>query len=463
MIQVGGTIALARLLSPDDFGIFVTVSLFTTLLGTVGDFGIAGSLIQQQHEPSEHQLASAFTTQAAISLGFASLLLLASVLVSDQVQDSDAVLLLQLLTLALVVTGLRTIPTVLMERDLEFGRLAVAEIAQAAVYYGTAVSLAFLTASVLSFGVAALAASLAAFLLVYMLRPWHPRLAFDRDAVRVMLRFGIPYQGSAVVSFLKDALNPLVIGALLGAGAVGLVNWAATVVTYPLQVLGVLYRLYFPAFSRLRASPDRLRPVAGAVVRWNVALATGAVVPFVLAAHFWTVTIFGSQWAPAVPVAYFIAATVPFAAAAGPGTAILNAHGRSDVVFAFTAGWMVLTWVIGVPAIVLFGPVGYGLASLLVTCTAPLLFAAVRQSVEVPFWRSVAAALLAAGTAWLARATITTVAAFPENSFAEEMVLALIEVIVFAGSWAILQRKVLVDDIGLMRSTRVSDPPATGA
>jgi O-antigen/teichoic acid export membrane protein len=453
VLQIAGTIALARILTPQDFGFYVMVSLFVTLLGTIGDLGVAGSLIQRSEDPTEHELASAFGLQAALALGLGGLmLLLAGILTALLGLPSDAANLLRLLAVASIITGLRTIPTVLMERHLEFGRLAIAEAAQASVFQGTAVTLAVLGRGVLSFGIAAVFASLTAAVLVYLLRPWRPRISFDRSVMRSLLLFGLPYQGAGFVSFVKDALNPLFVGSLSGPVTVGLVNWASTLVTYPLLVLSVMNRLYFPAFARLRMFPGRLEPIAEAVIRWNVSVAVATLIPYVLAAPFWTTVIFGSQWLPAVPVVYLLAATVPLAAAAAPGMSVLNAFGRSDVVFAFTFAWMAISWIVGVPAILAFGMVGYGIASVVVTCSAPLFFAAVKRSLNFAIWPSVLAALGAAVVAWAGRWIAVMLFPAMTGQLPTELLLVALEVSVYAATWALLLGTRLRQDLRLIRS-----------
>ncbi|MEO8272563.1 MAG: hypothetical protein ABI620_00685, partial [Chloroflexota bacterium] len=122
----------------------------------------------------------------------------------------------------------------------------------------------------------------------------------------------------------------------------------------------------------------------------------------------------GAQWIPAVPVLLWLAIAMPFAAAASPGIAILNAHGRSQDVLGFTVLWMVSTWVLTIPAVVLFGWVGFGVANALVTLSAPLFFRRVQRYVSFAVWVPIGRVLLAVIAAWTAhlaaQGTIATVA-----------------------------------------------------
>jgi O-antigen/teichoic acid export membrane protein len=59
------TVILARILSPADFGLFAIVGFAVTALSLVGDLGVGSALIQQDKEPSDSQLGTAWAVQPA--------------------------------------------------------------------------------------------------------------------------------------------------------------------------------------------------------------------------------------------------------------------------------------------------------------------------------------------------------------------------------------------------------------
>jgi len=400
IVGLAGVVVLARILDPSTFGAFAIVSFVVALFTLVGDMGLAAALIQQVQDPSERELSVAFTGQM-LTLGLAASLvwLLSPLVISSFGLSGEIEIAAKLLAIGLIVSSLRTIPSTRLERRLKFGQLAVAEGAQVVVYQVVAVALAVQGFGVVSFAIAAVGATAANTLLVNWFGWWRPKWGYDRVALSRMLRFGAPYQASAAISFIKDAVNPLFVGVVIGAAAVGYVNWAIVVMGYPLLLVGVLNRLYFPAFARLRSYPDVARQFADTIIRWSVFAVVGLLVPYLLAPERWTRLIFGAHWLPGVPLLYWLAIAMPFAAAVSVGLAIMNAYGRSDQVLFFTILWMVGTWGLTVPAVLVFGWIGFGVANAFITLIAPFFLRRVQESIPIavfaPIARVIAAAMLA--------------------------------------------------------------------
>jgi O-antigen/teichoic acid export membrane protein len=449
-VSIVGGVILARILSPSTFGAYAIVSFAVAAFTIVGDLGLAASLIQQDHEPTEHERRIAFTAQQMI-LGLATILilLLSPVVASFFRMDDQAQLVLRLLALGLIVSSLRTLPATIMERNLEFGRLAVAEASQVVAFQVVAIALAVHGYGILSFGIAALVGTSVNTVLVNWMRPWRPGWAWDRQYLVKILRFGLPYQGSNAVSFIKDAINPLFVGLLVGVAAVGNIGWAGTFVGYPIIIVTILNRLYFPAFSRLRSRPDALRIFASATLRWSVFVVVGLLALLLPRATFWTLEVFGPQWLPAVPMLYWLAIAMPFAAVAAPGLAILNAHGRSREVFFFTIVWMVATWVLTVPAVAIMGWMGFGVANALVQLTNPFFFRRIQACVRIPIWPGITKALVAGGLAWLSQ--LAVVAAAPDTSWVVAIVAVFAGAATYLVTWACLSRAELRVDLGILK------------
>jgi hypothetical protein len=256
-LSIVGGVILARILTPEAFGTYAIVAFVVAAFSLVGDLGLGAALIQQEAEPTDHDYRVIFTIQLVVfGSGSAAVIVFAPWIAAGFGLSSDGVWLMRILALGLLVSALRTLPAVRLERHLEFGRLVLAEAAQAIVFQVVAVAAAVSGLGVVSFGVAALAGTVTATVIINVIAPWRPGLAGDWTDVRRFLRFGLPYQGIGVLSFIQGAVNPLFIGIIAGVAAVGLVNWAAVVMGYPLLISAILSRLYFPAFSRLRSRPE---------------------------------------------------------------------------------------------------------------------------------------------------------------------------------------------------------------
>jgi O-antigen/teichoic acid export membrane protein len=450
-VAIVGGVILARILTPEAFGTYAIVVFVVAAFSLVGDMGLGAALIQQESEPTDHNYRVVFTIQLVVFGSASAAIMVIGPWIAGQFGlSSDGIWLMRILAIGLLVSALRALPSVRLERHLEFGRLAFAEAAQAVVFQVVAVAAAVSGLGVVSFGVAALSGTIAATVIINVIAPWRPGLAWDWIDVRRFLRFGLPYQGIGVLSFVQGAVNPLFIGIIAGVAAVGLVNWAAVVMGYPLLISAILSRLYFPAFSRLRSRPEVAAAFGEAVIRWSVFIAMGLTVAFVPAAGYWTKEVFGSQWLPAVPLLYLLAIAIPFGAAGAVCMGILNATGRSGTALGFAAVWTGATWLFTVPAVLMVGWVGYGVANALVTLTTvPLFYRAVERGLPI---RIAASLLPGAAAGGLTIAFGFYLASLRPVGIELAVLIGLVCLVSYTVGWLLLCRHSVRRDVSLIRS-----------
>jgi O-antigen/teichoic acid export membrane protein len=393
MSSIGG-ILLARLLSPSEFGLFAVVTFLLTFLITFGDAGLAASLVRQAQEPVEEDYRAIFTVQQLLVVSVVIVFWLAApwIAAAYHLSQHDS-WVFRLLGLSLLCTSFQVIPAARLERHLSFERLAMVEVAMSFVFYSTAVTLAWKGVGTLSFAIAMLARSLTGAILVNLASPWRIRWRWDWERARVHLKFGVPYQGLGFISLLTASITPVLIGLLLGAASVGYINWAQMVAAYPVLALGIMQRVYLPAFARLQEHREELSQFVEQVLRATNGLVAPVAMLTLVFIEPLTKYVFGQKWLPALPLFYLLWGANCFAATAAPLLALLNALGHSRTVFKFALMVMLGTWVLGAPLILAFGTIGFGIASLCVNTMNLILYRVVQSHLSfrilpmiVPAW-----------------------------------------------------------------------------
>src|SRR6185436_4093771 len=302
-LNLAGYAVLARLLEPADIGVLGIALFVFGFLGTIGGAGLQASLIRLPDEPTREDYAAVFTLQEAI-MGVITLatIVAAPWLAELYSRPPDEAWLFRLVGVTLFVTSFQAIPAALLERRLDFGKVALVEVSQALAYNVIVVALVWLGWGTLSFGVALLARALTGALLATAVSPWSARLRWDWPRAASFLRVGAPLQGTALVSQLKDSITPIFIGLAAGAAAVGYVQWAQTLAAGPLWASMVLSRVYLPTFARVQRQPETLaRFVEQAVRATHALVAPVAVLIFALIEPI-TLLVFGAKWMDALPI-----------------------------------------------------------------------------------------------------------------------------------------------------------------
>jgi O-antigen/teichoic acid export membrane protein len=176
------------------------------------------------------------------------------------------------------------------------------------------------------------------------------------------MAFGITLQSGQVLAMVKDSINPIFIGMFLGATQMGYATWAMTFASYPALLLVPVQRLYLPFFARLQDDPRGLSLfVPRALWIANVILAPLTIFSVVVARPI-TSIIFGEKWLVALPLFYCLSAVNISAASSTILMGLLNALGKPRLSLRIIFLAMVATWLLGVPLIIYFGLIGFGLA-----------------------------------------------------------------------------------------------------
>ena len=386
-------IALARLLAPQIFGIFSIVSFIVQFFSLFGEVGLGAALIQKKDQLDQRELSSIFWFQQAVAWCMAIILILAAPLLVTFYPSLPpvGVWLVRALAVSLVVSSLKSVPVLQLERNLDFTRIAYIDVAESISFHAVAVGLAYTGWGVWSFVIAAICRSLTSVVVVFSCSHWRPSREYDFDAVRRLLRFGIPYQGNNILAFVKDAVTPIFLGVYAGAAAVGFVNWAKNFAFAPLMLSEVFGRVAFPAFSRIQEDKDLL----ARTVKRSIRMMTLIMFPFtavmLAAAPELIQLVFTAKWLPALPSFYFFCTSPLVIGIILPMYSAILALGNSRVILWMMILLLLLEWGIGIPAVMYSGFNGISFSQPIIALLFFYLYRTVllREGVMVDTFRNI--------------------------------------------------------------------------
>lgn len=416
-IDTVGIIFLARLLSQDAFGIFGIISFVVfTFLSFFSDVGFGAALIQKPGKITKKDTQTVFTIQQSL----VTLLLIIAWIVSPYITrfynlGNQGMWLIRVLSISLFFTSFKTIPSIILERKLRFEKLIVPEIIETVIYNAIAVTLAFAGYGVWSLVVAIVARTLVGAIALNILQPWSIGWSLDRRAAKDLLHFGVPYQLNSVLSLIKDNVTPTLIAFWYGPAAVAFVNIAQNIASRPMEIISIVSRVSFPAYSRIQKDKERL-------ARWiEKSLKLMAVVYFPAIAGLlvtapeilrYLYAAKSDKWLPALPtLLIFLAGAFPVIVTTTYINA-LYALGRPKVVLALMLLYTVLTWGLGAPLIYKYGFVGIAMAGIIITYTTlPIVVRELNKVVSVktfePLKKPLFASIIMATVVFIVNQTIT--------------------------------------------------------
>jgi PST family polysaccharide transporter len=410
VLQVTGlaaNIALSRLLDPEAYGIYA-ISLFVlVLMAFISDFGFGPAILQKRESVTETDLGTVFTAQQVILGGLLILVILAAPGIAAVYHLGDAgVWYIRAVAVAGVFTSLKTVPTIVIERQLLYGRLAIIDVLEIVTFQVTAVVLAAMHYGAWSFIWAVLVSKGLGMVLSYALSGWRPVFKFARSAFLGLWAFAAPFQLTWVTYLLRDYMIPILGGVLVGTVQVGYLNWALALAAVPGQMAQIVGRVSFPSFSRLQSDPDRLRRAVETSVRALFLVAVPLQLALFSLAPWLIAIVFTSRWTPALVPLYLLCIHWAGANVTSPLMSALNAIGRPRTALILSATWTVATLVLGIIFVRLIGYVGFALAyAVTMVFAAGASVVIVRRAIHIQLWHQVrvplAVAVLVSMAGWV--------------------------------------------------------------
>lgn len=423
-------IFLARMFTPEQFGLFAVVLTVQTVLMTLADFGLSTDLIRSaDHRRKAPTVATfALVISAVLTAG----MMAGAQPIADLLGAPGAGPVLAVMSLTLLIAGIGVVPFATLQRN--FRQKQVFLIAVADFVVGTALIVVLVLAGwgVMALAVSRVVAQLVAVVLQFALAGDRPRFGLDWTIARGAVLFGAPVAGANLLSWALLGADKVLVSSLAGATALGFYFLAFNIANWPMSALGQVVRsVSLPAFSRVAAGArDRSLATALAPV-WAVAVLAGLMI--VLLAAPTIEVVYGARWLAAAPLLMLLGGFGVLRTVLDLATSYLLARGESGRVFWLQVAWMVLL----VPALVvaiLYGG-GHGAAVTQLATGVVLLGVYARALARAgadmraawsSFWPPLAAAVPAAAATWLATLPVV-------QPLADLLVGGLVGTAVYAG------------------------------
>ncbi|RZU01195.1 lipopolysaccharide biosynthesis protein [Rivibacter subsaxonicus] len=258
-IHLLGTVLLARLLSPADFGLMAMALAFTAFAGLFRDLGLSTATVQRE-QLSEAQTNALFWLNVASGAALSLLTVLIAPLVANFYGRPEVRGLLWALAPVFLLGGLGAQPGALLQRQMRFGRKVTAELAGAVAGLLVSVLAAWRGLGYWSLAAGAVAGAATTALLMLALSPLRLARPARSGGLREMLGFGGHVTAFEFINYFHRNLDQILIGRQLGAEMLGYYSRAYQLLMLPITNLRApLTAVALPALSRLRREPASFR------------------------------------------------------------------------------------------------------------------------------------------------------------------------------------------------------------
>ncbi|MGI4801190.1 MAG: oligosaccharide flippase family protein [Janthinobacterium lividum] len=303
ILQFGGSVVLARLLTPYEMGIYAFAAAVTGVLSAIQAFGLAGFIVRE-HDLNPDLLASTFTVNTALAVILAAAVASLSTFGSRFLHEAGVQHVMLVLALLPLLGALEFVPSTSLERHGQFKAISLVSLARMLASTATTVALAFAGFSYMSIAYGSLAGAIVSVASFNLVGRRHVSLRLSLSEWRRITRFGLQMMAISGVNAVSTRLAELLMGRLLGLSALGLYSRASSLNGLLWDNIHmVIGRVVFVDLAEVRRRGVSLRETYLRTVEMVTALLWPAFAGFAVLAGPLIQTVYGSKWiGAAVPL-----------------------------------------------------------------------------------------------------------------------------------------------------------------
>ncbi len=298
---------LARLLSPEDYGIFGLAFVVTSAVQFLINFNMTSNVIRRRFESNAEQVRYLNTTwsvelirQAAVTI----FLLLLAYPAAVYFRNPRVLPVLALCSLAPVLTGFTNVGLVLLRKEINLRNVVLHTQLSSILTTVLAISVAFVTHDVWALAISQVVGALLSALLSYKFHPYRAKFLIDRSVLKESFNFSSHLFLISIFTYITTQFDNVVVGRYLGASIVGAYMLAYRLANLPCETISeILTPVLFPVYSRIRhENPDALAPAFEFAFVSAMAAILAATIPLRLASAWLIRIVYGHQWDSAAPM-----------------------------------------------------------------------------------------------------------------------------------------------------------------
>lgn len=324
---------LARLLSPDEFGIVAIILVFVTFFNLLADFGIGPAIIQHQ-EISNNDIKSIFSFTLIIGFVLAGLFYLSSGLISRFYKEPALINVSRLLSVSVLFFSLQIIPYSLAQKSLKFKTIGLITLI-IQIFSGTiAIILAYKGYSYFSLVFKSVVTSILTFIAFYVATPVKISFSISYSSLKKISRFSSYQFLFNFINYFSRNADKLLIGKFLNTEALGFYDKSYQLMMLPVQNLThVITPVLMPVLAKHQDNKILIYNNYIKIVKLLALIGFPLSVLLTFSSTEIIYTLFGQQWQNSIPVFKILAFTIGIQMILSSSGAIFQTVNRTDLLF----------------------------------------------------------------------------------------------------------------------------------
>lgn len=331
LIQFGVTIALARILVPEDFGLVALIAIFINVAAVFVQSGLNTALIQKK-DADELDFSSVFWASLGIALATYTVLFFAAPFIADFYDQSTLTIIVRVLALTLFIDVFSSIQNAYVSRNMLFKKLFFRSIG-AIIPSG----ILGITLALYGFGIWALVChqfcnAFLAVAIMWFTIPWRPSFKFSYTRFKSLFSYGWKLLLSSLIDVIYTNLRGLIIGKFFSPADLAYYNRGDT---FPFLIVNnintAIGSVLLPSFAAVQNDTGTLKRMMRRSIITSTFIITPMMIGLAVMAKQVVLLVLGEKWLPCVPFVQICCCIYLFYPIHTANLSAIKAIGRSDI------------------------------------------------------------------------------------------------------------------------------------
>lgn len=324
-------LVLARLLTPEDFGLIGIIAIFISVFNSIVDSGFSSALIRKKNTTNK-DYNTVFIINFGISLILCAALYLLAPVIATFFNRPPLANLLKVMSFVIIINAFAIIQRTILVKDIDFKTQTKVSLISSISSGVVGIGMAFT-----GFGVWALVGQQLSrqglnTLLLWIYARWYPKLQFSIDSFKELFGFGWKLLVSGLIDTIWREIYQVVIGKCYTPATLGQYTRAqqfGSIFSSNLTV--VLQRVSYPVLSSIQDDKTQLKAGYKRIIKVSMLIAFVLMLGMAGCAKPMIQVLVGDQWLPAVPFLQIICFSMMLYPLHALNLNILQVEGRSDL------------------------------------------------------------------------------------------------------------------------------------
>ena len=324
-------VILARLLSPEEYGLLGILMIFILISESIVNSGLSSALIRKQ-DATEEDFSTVFITNLILSFVMYGALIIGAPLISYFFERPQLTILLRVLGIIVVINALSLVPLAKLTKKVDFKTITICSFSSAIVSGITGISMA-----IMGYGVWALVGQQFSRQIVYTLAlwiatKWSPKLRFSINSFRELWGFGWKLLVSGLINTIWNEIYKVVIGKCYTPATLGQYTQAHQYSSiFSSNLTSVIQRVSYPVLSKMQDNIERMKQAYRQVIKTTMLVTFVFMFGLAGCAKNFIYVLIGEQWLPCVGYLQILCFSMALYPLHAINLNMLQVQGRSDL------------------------------------------------------------------------------------------------------------------------------------